>query len=121
MLKRKNDKSNNQNNNNQSGGFFDKIFGKTGLPSYLNKLNSAAEPMKKAFTNGLKGVATKMFGKYSGLIGDAMSFLVPSLGSNNSNNDSNKSNKNFNGSSVAVPNSGSAAEAMKQALSCRNN
>lgn len=95
----------------QSGGLMQRFFGSAG--TYLDKISSplkaATSQFKSAVTSGLM----KTFGKYEGLIGPISSVFTSVFGSSNNNSGSAGA---FNGGSVAVPNSGSAASAMQTAL-----
>lgn len=111
------EKTDNKTNNNmkpatpQSGGLMQRFFGSAG--TYLDKISSplkaATTKFKSAITSGLM----QHFGKYESLIGPISGIFTSVFGSSNN---SNSASGAFNGGSVAVPNSGSAASAMQTAL-----
>ena len=96
----------------QSGGLMQRFFGSAG--SYLDKISSPLKAATSQFKSSLTSGLMKTFGKYESLIGPVSSVFTSIFGSSNSN--SNSSGGAFNGGSVAVPNSGSAASAMQTAL-----
>ena len=96
----------------QSGGLMQRFFGSAG--SYLDKISSPLKAATSQFKSSVTSGLMKTFGKYESLIGPVSSVFTSVFGS--SNNNSNSSGGAFNGGSVAVPNSGSAASAMQTAL-----
>ena len=105
----------NANNQQQGPSLFEKFFG--GTKSILDKATSAIDPLKQAFSSGLMSVAQKMYGKFADVL-PLGSIFTSLFGSSNNDSNNNSNGKNFNGGSVSVPASGSAAEAMQKALSC---
>ena len=113
---KKKDQPQNTNNQQQQGpSLFEKFFG--GTKSILDKAASAIAPLKQAFSSGLMSVAQKMYGKFADVL-PLGSIFTSLFGSSNNDSNNNSNGKNFNGGSVSVPASGSAAEAMQKALSC---
>ena len=95
----------------QSGGLMQRFFGSAG--TYLDKISSPLKAATSQFKSSVTSGLMKTFGKYESLIGPISSVFTSVFGSNNN---SNSSGGAFNGGSVAVPNSGSAASAMQTAL-----
>lgn len=102
-------------NQQQSGGLMQKFFG--GASSYLDKISSPLKSVAGKVKSAISSSLMQKFGKYESLIGPVSGIFTSVFGSsNNSNNNNSGSSGSFNGSSVAVPNSGSAASAMQTAL-----
>ena len=97
----------------QSGGLMQRFFGSAG--SYLDKISSPLKAATSQFKSSLTSGLMKTFGKYESLIGPISSVFTSVFGSSNNSN-GNSSGGAFNGGSVSVPNSGSAASAMQTAL-----
>lgn len=95
----------------QSGGLMQRFFGSAG--TYLDKISSPLKAATSQFKSSVTSGLMKTFGKYESLIGPISSVFTSVFGSSNN---SNSSGGAFNGGSVAVPNSGSAASAMQTAL-----
>lgn len=95
----------------QSGGLMQRFFGSAG--SYLDKISSPLKAATSQFKSSVTSGLMKTFGKYESLIGPISSVFTSVFGSSNNNSSSGGA---FNGGSVAVPNSGSAASAMQTAL-----
>ena len=95
----------------QSGGLMQRFFGSAG--TYLDKISSPLKAATSQFKSSVTSGLMKTFGKYESLIGPVSSVFTSVFGSSNN---SNSSGGAFNGGSVAVPNSGSAASAMQTAL-----
>ena len=96
----------------QSGGLMQRFFGSAG--TYLDKISSPLKAATSQFKSSVTSGLMKTFGKYESLIGPISSVFTSVFGSSNNNN--NSKGGAFNGGSVAVPNSGSAASAMQTAL-----
>lgn len=97
----------------QSGGLMQRFFGSAG--TYLDKISSPLKAATSQFKSSVTSGLMKTFGKYESLIGPISSVFTSVFGSSNNSN-SNSSGGAFNGGSVSVPNSGSAASAMQTAL-----
>ena len=95
----------------QSGGLMQRFFGSAG--TYLDKISSPLKAATSQFKSSVTSGLMKTFGKYESLIGPISSVFTSVFGSSNNKNSSGGA---FNGGSVAVPNSGSAASAMQTAL-----
>ena len=95
----------------QSGGLMQRFFGSAG--TYLDKISSPLKAATSQFKSSVTSGLMKTFRKYESLIGPISSVFTSVFGSSNN---SNSSGGAFNGGSVAVPNSGSAASAMQTAL-----
>ena len=97
----------------QSGGLMQRFFGSAG--TYLDKISSPLKAATSQFKSSVTSGLMKTFGKYESLIGPISSVFTSVFGSSNNSN-GNSSGGAFNGGSVSVPNSGSAASAMQTAL-----
>ena len=98
----------------QSGGLMQRFFGSAG--TYLDKISSPLKAATSQFKSSVTSGLMKTFGKYESLIGPISSVFTSVFGSSNSSNNNSGGGGAFNGGSVSVPNSGSAASAMQTAL-----
>ena len=103
-------------NQQQSGGLMQKFFGSAS--SYLDKISSPLKSISSKVKSAISSSLMQKFGKYESLIGPVSGLFTSVFGSSSNNNSNNggSSSGSFNGNSVAVPNSGSAASAMQTAL-----